>query len=462
MKVEREEEINRLITELKANDSKNAGEYQKLPKNPKAAIQELVELGEMAVDPLIKLLRERSKFSCLYAIKVLGRIRDLRAVEPILDVFSSDELHDNFQSAIEHDQPVIALRRMSKLALEPILLYLKAKMEKGDELGICNTLELLAGIRDEKSFEALTNMLFYEHPKFESNIVQQTAIDQLEEYGDRRAVEYLAKLLENEDAREYTASSIKKLVPLNEYRRIIAPYAAKCLDSHREGIYQSLRGFEYPPRFEGDNANELNSLAQMLKTGKNLESLLSSVSRLVAFQGLISDKDEERLDSIARKLSNRLYRLEEKHKEEKLIIDGYIPEPVIKQEAKTYKGIAPESLGYEYPKLDTLRTSLLEWLKKQGFKVVKKNGHTYARKGTKNTRKGCYIHIGKDEEKYYEHRQRTWGLVHLTVWGEGWSTDEAKAFATSFWQHIHNKIAELLGTKKLQVETLDIQTKQKS
>jgi len=77
---ERAKLIERLICELRVNDKKRADEYEESPEEPKEDMDALVKIGRDAVEPLLELLKDTSKYSCLYAIKVLGEIQDPRAV----------------------------------------------------------------------------------------------------------------------------------------------------------------------------------------------------------------------------------------------------------------------------------------------------------------------------------------------------------------------------------------------
>ena len=449
------EHINKLIDELKVNDSKPAGEYDVYLKEPKAAMEELVKLGEVAVEPLIALLENHSKYSCLYAINILGEIRDPKAVQPILGVLSSDEFHDNFEMDNESDQPIIALHKIGMPALEPTLQYLKTELENIFEPGICIALKILAGVKDEKSFSALVEMLYYHSEELEFAIVQPTAISLLGEYGDRRAVEHLMKLLENKDTREYAINSIRKLASTQEYRKIIAPYTPEHLDEFREKIELSLReleyAHEYPLIFEGDNSDQVNFFSEEYKIGTNTYELLNTVIDLALYEGVISDEEHKRLGDIATRLRRRLWKLEDKYKEEKDIIARarwYIPGKVVTEEIRTYKGLASETPLSDYSKLEKLRSATWEWLKTQNFRVLKRYDSFYARKGRKNKRKGCSIYIRKEGQR------RIWGIVHLILWGEGWTTNQALKFNKSFWQHTYNIVAELVDKKKLQIETL--------
>jgi len=53
----------------------------------------LGKIGPMAVEPLIKVLKNKNKYAREGAVKALGEIGDVRAVEPLIDTLKDDDLY---------------------------------------------------------------------------------------------------------------------------------------------------------------------------------------------------------------------------------------------------------------------------------------------------------------------------------------------------------------------------------
>ncbi len=75
-----QEEVARLIEQLGSEDRAKAGQ----------AIEALVKMGKPAVDPLIQALKHANPTVRSNAATALGRIKDRRALEPLIGVLEKD------------------------------------------------------------------------------------------------------------------------------------------------------------------------------------------------------------------------------------------------------------------------------------------------------------------------------------------------------------------------------------
>ena len=440
--------LDKLIEALKINDGKEDWD-DIYPEDPQSVMETLVKKSKLAFEPLVKLLLNPSKFSCLYAIKILGEIADPRAIQPIIKAFFSESFLDTFEDD-ETLVPKIALQKIGPPAIEPILQTLEQKKKCNDVYSITLILETLARIRDERSIAVLIDALF--HP---DAFVQETAINMLMYYGDKRAVEPLQKILGDTKAREYAVEAIRKLVPTRQYRAIIAPYAIEQLESYGREIRLKLRdilfAYEYPPRFEGYNADELIALSQEIKINSSIESILENAADLAVFEAAITDDEYSELHRIILNITRRKWDIDRQKEEEIAIIEGYMPTKVVHTKmARSYKGLVRSTYGPN-PKLEVLRARIWEWLKEQEFKITIKNEYqAWAMKGSKEKRKGCYVAVVIDHK-----RPRTWGLVQIYIWGEGWTQNEHEQFSTAFWQNNEKIVEELVTKKKLKIQVIE-------
>jgi hypothetical protein len=432
-----------LIDRLRVYDKKAVSDYKFKPKEPKEAMRKLAKIGKPAVESLLELLKNPSKCSCFYAVKVLGEIGEASAVQPLLDLISNDEyvdpLVDHWGVFDEHDEAILKIGLPS---LEPTLAFLEDKIKQGSDFGVICATEILAGIRDEKSFNALVNLL---------SQPEEYKIDALVSYGDKRAVGYLEKLLTNNEYREYALNAIRKLSSVQEYRSIVEPSAIKSIESYAQKINQNLHDLQYahkyPPKFEGDDAELFNSLALELKIQNAMYELLTNSFALGNFEAAYPDSIRENFDSDLSQAHSHWYNFKEKHKEETKMIEGYFPEEKKLEIAKSYKGLVVPGWG-DQPKLDGLLSTITQWLKSRDFVVTKQGSRLWARKGTEKARQGCYISVTSGPP-------RTWGNIELTLWGNGWGKKKIDEFNKSFWNFSEGAVAELVGTKKVQNRTIE-------
>lgn len=447
MKTELDKRVSELIDRLMVNDKITALEYEFVPEEPKEAISELARIGQPAVASLIALLKNTAKYSCLYAIKVLGEIKDPAAAKPILDAFSSQDFIDSFTLAEEYNQAVLALHSIGVPALEPTLTFLKEKSEQNDDVGILQAMEILTGIKDEKSFRALVNLLSNDAAE------KEEVIHSLEEYGDKRAVEYLKKILTDDGNREDALEVIRKWVSIQEYRSIVAPYASKDVERFANNIGKDLNelkwAHESTAKFEGDNADEFNFVTLEYKIQEAVDNILREVLDLGSYEAIYSDTLKNELDDKFCEIRRSRQDFEHEHKEEiEIAIKKCYPEDVKSQLTKSYKGLVLSR--YESgPKIEELLNRIREWLKAQGFSTTSHYGNLWTRKGARGFRLGCFVSAGSDYD-----RPRTWGTVHFGIWGNGWNEKEVEAFSTSFWGFSEGVILELVGKKRFESQTI--------
>jgi HEAT repeat protein len=443
--------IDQLIKQLKANDKVHPAEVEEDPSEPKEAMEELAKIGQPVVVSLIKILEDPSIYSCLYAIKVLGQIAAPEAAKPILDAFTSERFLDaGILGTDFRSDAYEALQKIGRPALEPILAYLKERREQKDGSGILDVLEILKGIKDEKTFNALVDLLN------EDAIDKEYIIDDLVQYGDPRAIEHLKKLVKedlDDDERRGIFEAIRDLAPVDiePYRDMIAPYVAKDISKLSAPIHSALSNLtlahQYKQEFEGDNAEEFNRVILSYKIQESIDDLLGAVFELGSYEGILPNQLLHDSDKLS-KIRIKWYNFKEENDDIIRILDNRFPEDCHSQVTKKYKGLAISR--YESgPKIAQLEGEIKQWLKQQDFSISIRRGEFWCFNGAKGQRQGCLVTVSNDGDK------RSWGKVYLGVWGNGWTEDEASSFNSAFWNFTEKSIAELLGTKKLRITTIN-------
>lgn len=199
--------------QLRVNDSIDPNEVDEDPPEPKEAMVELAKIGQPSVAPLIKVLENPSNYSCVYAITVLGEIGASEAAKPILDAFTSKDYINyrvtyrlkDFTSEVNE-----ALHKIGLPALEPTLAFLKKKRDEKDTGGMLEAMGILVGIKNEKSFATLVDLLN------EEGMEKEYILADLVEYGDPRAIEHLKRLVnqsQDEEERRDIFEAIRDLAP---------------------------------------------------------------------------------------------------------------------------------------------------------------------------------------------------------------------------------------------------------
>lgn len=449
-----EKTVLELIDRLKVHDEKPAHEYDEVPKEPKKAMNALVELGKIAVEPLIGLLENASRYSCLYAIKVLGNIGDPTAVKPLIGLWDNKEFNLEFEEGYE--DVVFALQRIGLPALEPVLGYLEAQKKRNNIDEIIYALLTLSKIKDERSYAALTDALSYP-----DNEVQEWAMECLVNYGDKRASEHIAKFLENpewKDDKDLIKEKIRRLAEPNEYREILRQHGLVGLDrtqSFTEGVVRlvqdMVRAYEFGEEFEGHDADLLNNLSREIRIRYDLEALLEEIASLAVDEGIIPSKTYEQLGKVMETLNDQLYEMEGKYEEELGIIDWhYLPrsefwrENLVREEKRTYKGLGPER--------DRLTNEITEWLHKDRYRITRRRQDIIARKGKKRSRKGCFVEI------WEKGGRGRWGQIDLILWGSGWTNGTESTFVNSFWRLVDEAMTKIVGKRRFEVRAVDKDT----
>ncbi|HPM42719.1 MAG TPA: HEAT repeat domain-containing protein, partial [Candidatus Omnitrophota bacterium] len=154
--------------------------------NRSVAIEALVNVGQIAVESLIKSLSDGN------VAEVLGRIGDPRAVEPMIAFLINNYKNDSsFRSLIEDaisKQIVDAISNMGQCAIEPLINTLSNE----DSFVRSRAAAALGNIKDPRAVEPLIKLL--SDPIY---AVRASAAIALGKIGDSRAIDALLKVLED-------------------------------------------------------------------------------------------------------------------------------------------------------------------------------------------------------------------------------------------------------------------------
>lgn len=424
--------IDRLIEELKAYDKDyhryfdEDGFLIKRPKEPRKAMEELVKIGEPAIEPLLELLKDTETWSIEYAIEILVEIGDSRAVKPLIKL-----LDEGF----DPDSPIWALQKIGLPALEPILEYLKVSWEKEDTSGFRCALAVLEKIKDERSFKALVDAL--SHP---DSSVREDAAVYLGNYGDKRAFEAVVKVFAEDPSYDSDVKGVVRALAKDSstYRETLAGYGVvgrERIEELRESIRKALIELEsaYRYRFEGDDAETFNAVVREYRLRNGVKEMLSEISELALDEAIISEEMYRGLRKIFGKLFDENIKLERRFEDMIDVAEGEgFPGPSMGESERSYRGLTKDS--WTAP-LDALRNRVHDWLKKRGFKVHKVGGLFWARK--KRARKDCLVYLEKVEGK------RIYGKVTVEPCGDGWTENEAEAFKKAFWKNVDKLVSEI-------------------
>lgn len=430
MKEDHHEEIDALIELLWINDREEVYNDEEEPEEPTDAIQALTALGKPVISPLIELLNNPRTYAAEYAIRILGDIGDERAIAPLLIVLGEDAMEEVWEEA------TIALKKFGERAQEPILQYLKQSYEAEDAIGVKDALELLEDLKSQSTFEAAVALLASKNEE-----IRELVTEWFGKYGDKRAVPHLMQLLDEDLILSRIAmGSLRSLVEVVEYRKLITPYVERRMDKYQRQITRGLRDIqraydeEYGSRFLGDDTESLNFVAREDEIMQGVLHMAFWVVNLLEEQVLGAPDEVKAVQKAVEALMQKHWQFEDNYEEELELTRGRIYGIRYTQE-RTYSRLA--SHFYE------LRNDLVPWLRQQKFSVVWRKGQArilFARKGLKTQRKGCIVELTQPTD-----RRRTQGTVELSLWGDGWAESEIEAFYEAFWERIAAKATEVGG-----------------
>jgi len=149
----------------------------------------LIHIGEFAVEPLIKILKDKKSFVFHRdTIKALGTIKDKRAVEPLIEILQDKEKH-------LHEAVIKAL---GQLGGKKVVKQLISVLQNQDSITLrCKTIRALGSMKDKQAVEPLIEVLQQEiqkpHLDAETTIIIEVAAA-LGEIKDERAITHLVSL----------------------------------------------------------------------------------------------------------------------------------------------------------------------------------------------------------------------------------------------------------------------------
>jgi HEAT repeat protein len=173
-------------------------------------IDALVSIGEPAVTPLIKALRDDNHLIRWGAAEALGRLKNLRAVRPLLDALKDGVAYDALKGALvaigepavtalvealKDDAPLVrraAVEALAELKGVHAIQWL-AEMLRDEKIGVREaTVRTLGKLGDARTIPSLIEAL-----KDSSREVRLAAVEALQKFQDERVVAALMEALKD-------------------------------------------------------------------------------------------------------------------------------------------------------------------------------------------------------------------------------------------------------------------------
>lgn len=184
-----------------------------------AAIEALGKIGDMrAVDPLGKALKDKSIWVRQAAVKALGQIRTPQTVELLIVA-----LKDNDHNYVRQAAAKVLGEVRDTQAVAPLIEMLKDRDSSVRDRAV----EILGQIGDKRAVEPLIEML-----KDKDDRVQIQAVRALGNIGDAQAVEPLIELLKDEKVR---LSAVETLGQIGD-KRAVEPLVTVLINADEWGL----------------------------------------------------------------------------------------------------------------------------------------------------------------------------------------------------------------------------------
>ena len=230
-------------------------------RKPKQLMNTIESYRKDAVDPLINLLENpESPWSMVYATELLGKIRDEKAIDLLIDLLYEE--WEVLQSAA-----IDALIRIGTPCIKPLSehLFNPEVDESGKEYKLLAICEVLENIRNEESFQVLLKAA----KEIEDENIRATAGASLAEFEDVRAIEPLREIW-NTCSPEARAEIIEGLIELCEMYKVDIPELPE-LKKEQERIERSMS--EFLNNIETELTNINNAIDNLIeKLEKDMES----------------------------------------------------------------------------------------------------------------------------------------------------------------------------------------------
>ncbi|MFQ6071649.1 MAG: HEAT repeat domain-containing protein [Methanosarcinales archaeon] len=230
-------------------------------RKPKQLMNTIESYRKDAVDPLINLLENpESPWSMVYATELLGKIRDEKAIDLLIDLLYEE--WEVLQSAA-----IDALIRIGTPSIKPLSEHLfNPEVDESEKeyklLAIC---EVLENIRNEESFQVLLKAT----KEIEDENIRATAGASLAEFEDVRAIEPLREIW-NTCSPEARAEIIEGLIELCERYKVDIPELPE-LKKEQERIERETS--EFLNNIETELTNINNAIDNLIeKLEKDIES----------------------------------------------------------------------------------------------------------------------------------------------------------------------------------------------